>query len=75
MVRRKFAALMIGAGLLASGVMVAPGCSTDPDQPARGSITPPPRGGGGVQGTAGEKGKGGKTVGEAPQGGKGKDSL
>jgi hypothetical protein len=75
MLRRKLAASLIGAGLIVSGVMVAPGCGGDEGQPSRESISPPPRGSGGVQGAAGEKGKGGKIVGEAPKGGKGKDSL
>jgi len=75
MVSRKLAASVIGAGLVVSGVMIAPGCSADPDQPARESITPPPRGSGGVQGAAGEKGKSGQIVGDVPQGGKGKDAL
>jgi len=54
MVRRKLAASLIGAGLVLAGVMVAPGCSADPDQPSRGSISAP-RTGGGVIDTSKEK--------------------
>ena len=54
MVRRKLAASVIGAGLLVSGVMVAPGCSADPEQPARESISAP-RKAGGVIDTSKEK--------------------
>jgi len=56
MLRRKLAASLIGAGLIVSGVMVAPGCGGDAGQPARESISAP-RKGGGVTDTAGEKTK------------------
>jgi len=56
MVSRKLAASVIGAGLVVSGVMIAPGCSADPDQPARESISAP-RTGGGVIDTSKEKTK------------------
>jgi len=55
---------MIGAGFVLSGVMVAPGCSTDPDQPARESISAP-RKAGGVIDTSKEKIKTPKPAGKA----------
>jgi len=63
MVRRKLAAGVIGAGLVASGVMVAPGCTGDAGQPARESISAP-RKGGGVIDTSTEKTKTGKPAGK-----------
>ena len=52
--------------LIAAGAILASGCGGDEGQPSRDSISAP-RKGGGLQGAAGEKGKGGKVI-EAPKG-------
>jgi hypothetical protein len=51
---RRLIATSIGAGLLVGFALVASGCSGDPEQASRESISAP-RKGGGVTDTAGEK--------------------
>lgn len=56
MVRRKLLASLIGTGLLLSGALIAPGCSNDPGQPARESISAPRKGGGVTDAGTADKG-------------------
>jgi hypothetical protein len=51
---RRLIATSVGAGLMVGGALFFSGCSSDPDQASRESISAP-RKGGGVQDTAGEK--------------------
>jgi hypothetical protein len=56
MIRRRFVRIAIGASLVVGGV-ATPGCSNDPGQPARESISAPRKGGGVQDAGAADKSK------------------